>query len=97
MTGRTATWPFSGPTPRSRSVIQFTVVRVIVDTLQVKKESAMTEKAWQGAGQKVGVQIWRIVKFKASYFLLKALLLINYLLQVEHWPKEEYGNTSDKK
>ena len=32
--------------------------------LQVKKASAETEPAWQGAGQKVGIQIWRIVKFK---------------------------------
>lgn len=32
--------------------------------LQVKKASAETEKAWAGAGQKVGIQIWRIVKFK---------------------------------
>lgn len=33
---------------------------------QVKKESAESEPAWRGAGQKVGVQIWRIVKFKVS-------------------------------
>lgn len=26
----------------------------------------MTEKAWKGCGQKVGIKIWRIVKFKAS-------------------------------
>ena len=26
----------------------------------------MTEKAWEGAGQEVGVQIWRIVKFKVN-------------------------------
>ncbi|XP_012939160.1 gelsolin-like protein 2 [Aplysia californica] len=31
---------------------------------QVKKESAQTEPAWKNAGQKVGLQIWRIVKFK---------------------------------
>ena len=31
---------------------------------QVKSEAAGKEKAWQGAGEKVGVQIWRIVKFK---------------------------------
>ena len=35
---------------------------------QVKKESAESEPAWRGAGQKVGVQIWRIVKFKVSFF-----------------------------
>ncbi|XP_078346658.1 gelsolin-like protein 1 isoform X1 [Oculina patagonica] len=32
----------------------------------VKKSSAMTEKAWKGAGQKVGIKIWRIVKFKVT-------------------------------
>lgn len=31
---------------------------------QVKRESAGKEKAWQGAGEKVGLQIWRIVQFK---------------------------------
>jgi len=34
----------------------------------VKKESAETEPAWQGAGEKVGVQIWRIVKFKVEHW-----------------------------
>lgn len=29
-----------------------------------KKKSAQTENAWKGAGQKVGIQIWRIEKFK---------------------------------
>ena len=36
-------------------------------TLQVKKAAAETEKAWAGAGQKVGLQMWRIVKFKVIY------------------------------
>jgi len=31
---------------------------------KVKKESAQTEPAWKGAGERVGLQIWRIVKFK---------------------------------
>jgi gelsolin len=31
---------------------------------QVKKESAESEPAWKNAGQSVGLQIWRIVKFK---------------------------------
>jgi len=31
---------------------------------QIKKESASTEAAWKEAGQKVGLQIWRIVNFK---------------------------------
>lgn len=30
----------------------------------VKKASAETEVAWKGAGQKVGLQIWRVVQFK---------------------------------
>ena len=34
--------------------------------MQVKKASAETEPAWKGAGSKVGMQIWRIVKFKVS-------------------------------
>jgi len=33
---------------------------------KVKKESAQTEPAWKGAGEKVGIQIWRIVKFKVK-------------------------------
>lgn len=32
----------------------------------VKKESALKEPAWQGVGQKVGLKIWRIVKFKVT-------------------------------
>lgn len=36
---------------------------------QVKKESAATEPAWRGAGQKVGKKIWRIVKFKVSWHM----------------------------
>jgi len=33
---------------------------------KVKKESAESEPAWQGCGQEVGQQIWRIVKFKVT-------------------------------
>ena len=32
--------------------------------LKVKKEAAAGEKAWEGAGEKPGLEIWRIVKFK---------------------------------
>lgn len=32
----------------------------------VKKAAAETEKAWQGAGENPGLQIWRIVKFKVT-------------------------------
>ena len=35
---------------------------------KVKKESAETEPAWQGAGAEVGLQIWRIVKFKVTHW-----------------------------
>lgn len=38
------------------------IINVLV--LQVKKDAAETEPAWKGAGEKVGIQIWRIVKFK---------------------------------
>lgn len=34
--------------------------------LQVKKASAATEKAWENAGKRPGIQIWRVVKFKVS-------------------------------
>jgi len=33
---------------------------------QVKKESAQSEPAWQKAGKSVGIQIWRLVKFKVQ-------------------------------
>ncbi|XP_022092741.1 gelsolin-like protein 2 [Acanthaster planci] len=35
---------------------------------KVKKESAETEPAWKGAGQQVGLQIWRINKFKVEHW-----------------------------
>lgn len=35
---------------------------------KVKKESAETEVAWKNAGSKVGVQVWRIVKFKVTHW-----------------------------
>ncbi len=34
--------------------------------VQVKKAAAQTEKSWIGAGKKVGLEIWRIVKFNVS-------------------------------
>ncbi|XP_060079431.1 severin-like isoform X2 [Ylistrum balloti] len=33
---------------------------------QVKKESAETEPAWEGAGQAVGLKVWRINKFEVE-------------------------------
>ncbi|GFO33321.1 gelsolin, partial [Plakobranchus ocellatus] len=35
---------------------------------KVKKASAATEKAWEGAGKKVGIQIWRIEQFKVCHW-----------------------------
>ncbi|GAB1598742.1 gelsolin-like protein 2 [Argonauta hians] len=35
---------------------------------QVKKESAQTEPAWEGAGAEVGLQVWRIVKFEVTHW-----------------------------
>jgi len=35
---------------------------------KVKKESAQGEPAWEGAGQEVGLQIWRIVKFQVTHW-----------------------------
>ncbi|XP_031564932.1 gelsolin-like protein 1 [Actinia tenebrosa] len=34
----------------------------------VKKESAEGEAAWENAGTEVGIQIWRIVKFKVTHW-----------------------------
>jgi len=34
---------------------------------KVKEASAQTEKAWAGCGQKVGLEIWRIEKFKVVH------------------------------
>lgn len=33
---------------------------------KVKKESAESEKAWLGSGKKIGVEVWRINKFKVE-------------------------------
>eukprot|EP00731_Ephydatia_muelleri_P013622 Em0007g932a len=35
---------------------------------KVKKASAETETAWKDAGKKLGLQIWRIVKFKITHW-----------------------------
>ena len=34
---------------------------------QVKKGAASSEPAWEGAGERVGLQIWRIVKFMVAH------------------------------
>jgi hypothetical protein len=45
--------------------VQLVILNVVVLLFwQVKKDSAQTEPAWKGAGQKPGIQIWRIKKFK---------------------------------
>jgi len=36
------------------------------DDRKVKKESAQSEPAWEGAGADVGVEVWRIVKFQVE-------------------------------
>ena len=65
MTGRTVIWPCLARTRKNRCAVFLQISSVIFCVrLQVKKGSAETEPAWKGAGQKVGMQIWRIVKFK---------------------------------
>ena len=52
-------------------------------TLQIKKASAECEDAWKGAGTKVGVQVWRIVKFKV-YSLPSETTVVIILLVVSY-------------
>lgn len=69
---------------------------------QVKKESAMTEPAWKGAGESVGLQIWRIVKFKVkcwpkedygkfyngdSYIILNTYVSMYWQFSMQLWNK----------
>lgn len=59
----------------------------------------MTEPAWKGAGQAVGIQIWRIVKFKVISIINVICLtsccwmhsLQCFFSQVTDWPKIDYG------
>lgn len=44
----------------------------------MKKAAAETEKAWKGAGEKPGLEIWRIVKFEVNSVFM-ALLLVHFL------------------
>ena len=37
-------------------------------SIQVKKDAAATEPAWKDAGKSLGLQIWRIVKFKVTHW-----------------------------
>lgn len=50
--------------PRISLHVVLRVCLCVAAVYQVKKSSAETEPAWNGAGQNVGLQIWRIVKFK---------------------------------
>lgn len=54
-----------------RDSVIFSTLSISSDlhTLQIKKASAECEDAWKGAGTKVSVQVWRIVKFKVAYHL----------------------------
>jgi len=62
------TWLYQAHTTYKRTSVcrlySFDVILILVD--QVKKSSAESEKAWKGCGQKVGIKIWRIVKFKVE-------------------------------
>ncbi len=58
------------------------MIAVFLSCVQVKKESAETEPAWKGAGAQVGIQIWRIVKFKvitSGYFFPLRCNLVSVL------------------
>ncbi len=58
----------------------------------VKKESALTEKAWVGAGQRIGLEIWRIVQFKACAVILLLSSLMLYVLRWCHGLKISMGS-----
>ena len=45
--------------------------------MQIKKASAECEDAWKGAGTKVGLQVWRIVKFKVFGLLAESFKHFN--------------------
>jgi gelsolin len=38
------------------------------DHLKMRKDAALKEPAWKNVGQKIGVQIWRIEKFKVKHW-----------------------------
>ncbi len=50
----------------------------------MKKSSAETEPAWKGAGQAVGIQIWRIVKFKVSLIIITPPLVYTVNMWLGH-------------
>ena len=47
--------------------------------MQIKKASAECEDAWKGAGTKVGLQVWRIVKFKVCFLHNKTMHVLVHL------------------
>lgn len=62
--------------------------------VKIKEASAHGEDAWKGAGIKVGVQVWRIVKFKVGIAIANISVPVHEMVlhvQVTHWPKEDYG------
>ena len=44
----------------------FRLLLLLGHALQVKKAAAETEEAWHGAGEAVGLNVWRIEKFQVS-------------------------------
>lgn len=71
------------------------------DHRDLKKSAAQTEEAWKEAGKKVGVQVWRIEKFKVkawdkekygSFFSGDAYIVLN----TYHPKDEKTGKESDK-
>jgi len=55
----------------------------------VKKGAAQTEKCWDGAGTKVGVEVWRVENHKAKAVGKKADF------GVKRWPAKDYGKFFD--
>ncbi len=63
---------------------------------QVRQDSAKAEKAWNGAGEHVGLQIWRIEQFKVLIDLQSHTKIYCFLsLKVVSWPVDLYGQLYD--
>ena len=58
----------------------------------VKKDSAKTEPAWNGAGEKVGVQIWRIVKFQVEHWSRDQYGMLAFLVKYQVYVKKSKDN-----
>ena len=61
-------------------VLDIKVTQLFLTTpfTQIKQASAQGEEAWKGAGTKVGLQVWRIVKFKVTILTATTRVLLNY-------------------